>query len=326
MCLLNNIKISVIVPVYNNQDTIHRCLSSILNQTYRNIEIIIIDDGSTDNSFKFCHEISESDDRVKIITQKNGGVSQARLNGLHLSTGEYVSFIDSDDFINEHMFENMISVLKSKSYDIVECGFNQIIDDKIVPFSVNYKTYTNEDVLLNFIQNQNTYVYLWNKLYKATLFKNFSVFKFRYSEDYYWNVVLHMKALTKICINTNDYNYIYNLTGACHNYNNIHKIDGIFVGREVEKILTNHNLNYQGLGIIYSLKYAIQIYIELSIRFKYSKYRSQIRRCYKEDYAKLKKNHYQVCESTYLLFKFWFFRYFSVIYLFLYKILKKIRG
>ena len=98
--------ISVILPVYNVQQYLEKCIESVVNQTYKNLEIILIDDGSTDMSGKICDEFAEKDGRIKVIHSKNGGVSAARNIGLDIATGEYIGFVDSDDWIESQMYEN----------------------------------------------------------------------------------------------------------------------------------------------------------------------------------------------------------------------------
>lgn len=113
--------ISVIVPVYKVEKYIDRCVGSLIGQTYKNIEIILIDDGSPDNSGKICDEYAKKDNRIKVIHKKNEGVSRARNEGLKIASGEYIAFVDSDDWIERNMYEEMIACAKEKDVDIVRC-------------------------------------------------------------------------------------------------------------------------------------------------------------------------------------------------------------
>jgi len=108
-------KISVIVPVYNVEKYVKKCLESISNQTYKNIEIIIVNDGATDNSEKICREFVGNEDRAKLYTKENGGLSSARNHGMQFVTGNYVLFIDSDDYISEEMIEELYNNIKAES-------------------------------------------------------------------------------------------------------------------------------------------------------------------------------------------------------------------
>ena len=119
---MRNTKISIIVPVYKAEKTIHRCINSIIQQTHTNFELIIIDDGSPDKSGKICDNYAQKDKRIQVIHKKNGGVSSARNIGLNLATGDFITFIDSDDFILNHFLEHLTDV----KADLVIGGFNDI--------------------------------------------------------------------------------------------------------------------------------------------------------------------------------------------------------
>ena len=114
--------ISVIVPVYNVEDYLERCINSIINQTYTNLEIILVNDGSTDSSGIICDQYSQIDSRIRVIHKKNGGLSDARNVGLDVATGEFISFIDSDDWISLTMFSEMVSQF-TDTVDIVSAKF-----------------------------------------------------------------------------------------------------------------------------------------------------------------------------------------------------------
>ena len=123
-------KLSIIIPVYNCENYVDACLSSILNQNFTNFELIIIDDGSTDNSLKKCKAF-EKDTRVKIISKENEGVSIARNTGLKLSAAEYVMFVDSDDILAQGMFQSMIDQISQTNADLCVCGIkNFLVSDK----------------------------------------------------------------------------------------------------------------------------------------------------------------------------------------------------
>lgn len=119
-----NKKISVIIPVYNTERYVERCVRSVMNQTYQNLEIICVNDGSKDNSGKVLDQLANEDDRIVVIHQKNEGVSVARNKALFCSTGDYITFVDSDDYIDSYMYEKMVSKIESSGADIVTCGYN----------------------------------------------------------------------------------------------------------------------------------------------------------------------------------------------------------
>lgn len=132
-------KVSIIVPVYNVEQWLDECIESIINQTYKNLEIILVDDGSKDNSGVICDKWKLKDDRIIVIHKKNGGLSSSRNAGLDIFTGEYVTFCDSDDYIEKETIESMLNTLKEKKVDIVWCAMNKIINGKIVDNRMLYE-------------------------------------------------------------------------------------------------------------------------------------------------------------------------------------------
>lgn len=161
---LNDI-VSIIIPIYNSEKNIKKCLESIINQTYTNLEIILIDDGSTDNSIEICQEYK--DDRIKIYKEKNSGPSTARNLGLKQCNGKYIVFVDSDDYIEKNMIEIMLQKIKSDDYDICICGYYLVSNSlkKKINITINNKKNFKEIV---FDYKNNVYGYLWNKMFKKS--------------------------------------------------------------------------------------------------------------------------------------------------------------
>lgn len=167
-------KISIIIPVYNVEKYINRCIDSLLEQTYKNIEIILIDDGSTDQSGKKCDIYSKKDKRIKVKHIKNQGVTKARMVGASLATGKYITFVDSDDYIEKTAYEILMKFLDENQLDI--CIFNYYIvqDDKV-------KIHKNKDKIpqimsmdeyLSLMCGNNFGGMMWNKIYKKELIVN----------------------------------------------------------------------------------------------------------------------------------------------------------
>ncbi len=166
-------KLSVIVPVYKVEPYIHKCVDSILGQTYTNLEVILVDDGSPDNCGKICDEYAAKDKRVKVIHKKNGGLSDARNAGIDISTGDIVGFIDSDDYIEARMYQEMIDYMEHNNLDIVCADTNQVKGNKI-KFKPRYKkNYVwNKQEALSEILNGNLDNAAWNKIYKREIIGN----------------------------------------------------------------------------------------------------------------------------------------------------------
>lgn len=169
-------KISVIVPIYKVEDYLHRCVESIINQAYTNLEIILVDDGSPDNCPKICDEYAEKDSRIKVIHKENGGLSDARNTGLLVATGEYISFIDSDDYIDINMYKSIITYMEEHDLDIAECGIKHVYNNKIKQndkLDKSIHVFNSEEALKELMLERRFHQTVWNKLYKTKLIKIF---------------------------------------------------------------------------------------------------------------------------------------------------------
>ena len=199
-------KVSVIIPVYKAEYFLDKCVNSIINQTYENLEIILVDDGSPDNSPKMCDEWAQKDKRIKVIHKENGGASSARNKGLEDCTGDYIYFCDSDDFIEINCIEKLVD--KIKDNDVVIMGYNKVNGDKITAKVYNDKLSQNE--FISEIIHEWDFGLLWNKLYKKEFIKSKFNEKFKIREDLLFNSE-YFKNVKKIgLINEPLYNYIDN--------------------------------------------------------------------------------------------------------------------
>lgn len=173
-------QISIIVPIYNVDKYLDRCMQSLLNQTLKDIEIILVDDGSLDKCPEMCYEYSKKDNRIKVIHKQNAGLGYARNSGLEIATGEYVAFIDSDDYVDLHMFEKMYEEAISANYDAVFCGVNcQLQNMKFIKKFDSERLLTNNDIL-NYLgdmiannvsekNDRNECMSVWNAIYKRQI-------------------------------------------------------------------------------------------------------------------------------------------------------------
>ena len=125
---MNNPKVSIIIPVYNTEKYLEQCLESIINQTYKNIEIICVDDGSTDDSSAILHNFQQKDSRIKVYTQKNNGTGVCRNKGIMYSTGEYIMFVDSDDWLNLSAIEKVVDIFVSTGVKVIQFNFLRYIE------------------------------------------------------------------------------------------------------------------------------------------------------------------------------------------------------
>lgn len=164
--------ISIIVPVYNVEDYLTKCVQSIRNQTYPNLEIILVDDGSTDHSGEMCDSLALLDHRISVYHKANGGLSDARNCGIDHAAGRYIGFVDSDDYVDRSMFENLYHHMKVCGADISACGYRMIYQDKSVDICEgdSLQQYTDEEAFEVLFDRDNLGVLAWNKLFSKELF------------------------------------------------------------------------------------------------------------------------------------------------------------
>lgn len=204
-------KISVIVPVYNTEAYLDKCLTSLINQTLSDIEIICINDGSTDNSLNILEKYAKEDSRIKIITQENSGQSIARNNGIKNATSEYIGFIDSDDYIDLEFYEKLYNAAKNNDADI-SCATIIRKRSNSEKYRIHYKqenVYTSlkEKLEACFIPKC---CYVWNKIYRSGLIKDYPFTKGVYFEDILWIPEVLKKANKLVSVPGINYYYMVN--------------------------------------------------------------------------------------------------------------------
>ncbi len=164
--------ISIIIPVYKVEKYLEKCIQSVINQTYENLQIILVDDGSPDNCGKICDEYAKKDHRIEVIHKSNGGLSDARNKGLEIAKGEYIGFVDSDDYIESDMYEVLYNLLKQYNVDVSICNFYTVSQGKIAIKNADngIKEYNRIEILKEILLDNDIQSYAWNKLYKRELF------------------------------------------------------------------------------------------------------------------------------------------------------------
>ena len=203
-------KISVIIPVYNVEKYLEKCIDSILNQTYKNLEIILVDDGSNDNSGNMCDKFAREDKRVRVIHKKNGGASSARNAGLDIATGEYIGFIDSDDFVDLDFYEVLYNNLVEENADMSMCKLLDCYGDvnktnkKVTKF-----VYTTEEAIKVVLEAKITSVFAVNKLYKRDIFNGLRYKEGDIAEDAEIILDVLMKCKKVVFLDAEKYYYIH---------------------------------------------------------------------------------------------------------------------
>lgn len=293
-------KVSIITPVFNGEKYIERCINSLINQTYKNIEVIIVNDGSIDNTEKILNKYKDFDSRIKIVNQKNYGQLIARKNGIKVSTGDYLMFVDIDDWIEPNAIEKLISYIYQYNADVIK--YNYIVE----PSKKIHKIFeSNEHIIIN-EKNKNiiydllidTYKFnnLWNEIVKRELCIDFKEnIDLRMGEDFLFNCEIITKSKKIIVVTDAFYHYIENNESATHkidynktkknindvfyvankkiqymekwNLNNITKRVGTklldFLTDELFKVYKNRPMNYKELNNIYSLIFKQELYEEV---------------------------------------------------------------
>lgn len=205
---MENLLISIIVPVFKVETYLDKCLESIVNQTYKNLEIILIDDGSPDNCPQICDKWAEKDSRIKVVHKENGGVSAARNTGIEMFTGDYVTFVDSDDWIEPYYIYEVVNCDNFNEYDIVITGFKfDYVDGKSTIFS--YEDCVVESKAVEKLINDEIRPECWAKFIKRTLlYKTRFNESFGYAEDFLFNYEIFKQCTKMKCINSHKYHYL----------------------------------------------------------------------------------------------------------------------
>lgn len=244
-------KVSVIIPIFNAQKYLHKCLDSVINQTYNNLEIICVDDGSTDSSNKIIKEFQNKDHRIILLNKENGGVSSARNIGLIEATGDYLMFLDSDDYLDFNAISTCIQFLNESSIDIIRFNYIKIYKH----LSINNKSYFKDECIfeypfrdiINQIYINDNYCSACGTMYKSSIAK-----RHKFNEDikigedflFFINCLLDSKKIY-VC-NKNMYYYVFNDASATSVFNfdkYVKSIQGlIYVVNEIDNLLETKGL------------------------------------------------------------------------------------
>jgi len=234
---MNN-KVSVIIPAYNSEETIEKCIDSITSQTYSDLEIIVVNDGSQDDTKSIVKRISSKDHRVKLISIPNGGVSHARNVGIDNATGEYITFVDSDDTIDKEMYQSLMELFQRYNADIVHCSYKTVhINGSVVPVGGTGKivAQASDEAIEYLISGKLFGSGLWNKIFKKELFTGVNLDeKIKFNEDYLLNFELFEKASYIVYLDSPFYNYVQVELSSTHTANFVkYTCDRNFVAQKI---------------------------------------------------------------------------------------------
>jgi len=319
-------KISVIIPIYNTEKYLSQCIESIQKQTYSNMEIILVNDGSSDTSIDICNQYKKRDKRIILINKQNGGVASARNVGLDYATGDFIGFVDSDDYIAPEMYKKLLEAAIKLNADIVECGYIDVDNNKMPQIQHHLKATIlrgNYECSHTYLLHENTTNFSWNKLFGKKIFSELRFPHFAYSEDYVVNTKAFYECTLKVTIAGCYYFYRHNEEGACNASFKESKLDMLEAGKSV---LDFHSARFSDLCplvMIYILEHIIMIYRQLRQKSD-KKYKTYLLREYKFYYSKINGNIFYKKLSRKRKYALFFFHVSPGIYLYLSKIYKNL--
>ncbi|MBP0051151.1 glycosyltransferase family 2 protein [Anaerostipes hadrus] len=238
--------VSVIIPAYNIEDYIGRCLDSIISQTYKNLEIIVVDDGSRDHTGEILDNYAKKDRRIKVIHKENGGVSSARNKGIEVAEGDYIGFIDGDDLIEPEMYKILVDLLEEENADIAHCGYQMVFPDRVDYYhnTGKKKIQTTEEGLKDLLSGEIIEPGLVNKLYKKELIKNCRLDEtVKINEDLLMNYQLFKLSQKSVYYDITPYSYMIRSSSATGANSLITKReDSLRVLNQIKDDCINNNL------------------------------------------------------------------------------------
>lgn len=324
---MNEVLISVIVSIYNVEKYLKRCLDSIINQTYKNLEIILVDDGSTDTSGMICDEYQKIDKRIKVYHKKNGGLSSARNYGINKAHGIYIGFVDSDDCINKKMYEILLDNMNKTNSDISigsvfsfenDNELNRVYNDKCVT-----RYFDGNEKFRNLLEEKNfDSILVSNKLYKKKLFDKVLFPMGKIHEDAF--IMHHLFDEANRIVYTTEYLFYYFIrdNSLSHSYN-LKRLDEIDAVRDRLKFFKQKRFvdtNYYEMALRSYVGYLIKHYWYLNYYNKNNRYKKYIKNVKNE----FDNNYKKIANCSNITFynriKYFIVRYFPIIYLLLKRI------
>ena len=309
-------KISIIVPIYNVEKYLDECLNSIVNQSYTNLEIVLVDDGSPDNCPKMCDEWAKKDNRIIVIHKENGGLSDARNAGLNAITGDYFVFVDSDDFVHKDYIKILKDGIDKYNADICIAShirfLNSVTQEEI---DSNYELHDSLQAYFRLANWHKDYVVAWSKMYKTNIFRDLQFKKGKINEDEFYITEVYYKTDKIVYTPAKIYFYRENpnsITGKSFTPKNINSLeslefrDDFFVKNNFTQFLRNNRMSLLFLNAT--------LYFDAK-NAGYKKEAKELRKNYKKWY-KVDKSKFPKKDKQ----RFWLFRYFPWLYALLYEL------
>ena len=286
--------ISIIVPVYNVEQYLRDCIESIINQSYRNLQIILVDDGSLDDCPRICDEYACKDHRIEVIHKENGGLSDARNVGVDQACGKYISFVDSDDRIAEDMIESLYDRIVGVKADMSVCqrfliGESGDIKDDDKALFEDYVVYGNKECVHDFMSSKGIDTVAWGKLYRTELFQDIRYPKGKYHEDVF--ITYRLVAKSNVIAVSGEKKYCHRIRNASitqSSFSSKH-LDAVIGKCEIANFMeVNYpsELVYAQAGIVYAANQCV--------------WRMGISHCFNKQYMNFLQSKYRSFETPFL--------------------------
>ena len=277
-------RISVIVPIYKTEAYLEKCILSITNQTYDNLEIILVNDGSPDNCSSICETYAIRDMRIKVVHKENGGLSSARNAGLDIAIGDWIGFVDSDDYVLPNMYEKLYSAIVKESADLAICGYEYVDEyDSIiheVQSSVKNETLSRFEAFNKLNGHSNVfYVTVVNKLYSKRLFEHICFPERRIHEDEFIIHHIFNKCEKIVTISNCLYKYVQREGSIMTKPFSIKRLDGYYAGLDRFNFFTKLGMNKNAK---YAVRFMYEIILNLFKHLDYKSYKSEIKPAYRK--------------------------------------------
>lgn len=278
---MNNILVSIVVPIYNLENYLFRCIESLIHQTYNNIEIILINDGSTDNSISIINKYSERDSRIIVIDKENQGVSVARNVGIEKSSGKYIMFVDGDDWIDSDMIEKLVIKAEKYKADYVGAGF--IFEDienkrkRLSPGGFSPIVFEHEEVLKNYLVGNYIWSSVWGGIYLKDTIQKYDIKfdpKIKFAEDVLFTTFFMIFARKVIVCKNRFYHVLVRTTSVTRN--SVHELDKTKKKPDIEGLLRKYNkLNeYQEYYKAWFVRFSNYELFHLALKVDYKTFKS----------------------------------------------------
>ena len=229
--------VSIIIPCYNVERYIDRCINSVVNQSYENLDIILVDDGSSDSTPIICDKWAKNDNRIRVIHKENDGVANARNDALDIAYGEYISFIDSDDYVEPDYVEILLSELLDHNSDIVICDYQ--INDAIINLKYSSSVIAYDYAISELAKGSYMFGVLWNKMYRKSIIESIRIPKLACSEDLVFNYYAFSNSNSFCCISKKLYHYMQNADSTVHGKFGVGAFDAVTAREIILKELIN---------------------------------------------------------------------------------------